>query len=317
MKACVLVGERTTEIVERPIPEINDDEVLVKILICGVCSAELSAWKAGFAMMNGVQGHEPVGIIEKAGRNVQGFAVGDRITGFSLGSFAQYTKINCKFLAKVPASLADIEAIGEPMSCMYSAAEWTPVSLGDTVAIVGLGFMGLGMLQLMKMKGAGKIIAIGNKPESLANARRFGADITWLPDEVEDRYLVASGWDLFGKGVPVVIEAAGSQSALSLAGDMAAVFGKLVVVGFHQQPRTLNIEMWNKKAITMINAHERRKDLQTGYMVKMMDMIAQGKFNAKDMVTHAFTPHEIDKAFAALESKPAGFIKGYVDFRNF
>jgi threonine dehydrogenase-like Zn-dependent dehydrogenase len=74
--------------------------------------------------------------------------------------------------------------------------------------------------------------------------------------------------------------------------------------------------MWNKKSITMINAHERNKELQTVYMAKMMDLIGLGKFRAREMVTHEFRPDEIDKAFAALENKPAGYIKGYVDFRG-
>lgn len=317
MKVCILTNKKTTEIIERPIPAINDDEVLLRMLICGVCSAELPAWRTGEARANGVLGHEPVGIVEAVGKNVTAFAPGDRVTGFCLGSFAQYVAVNSRMVAKVPEQLSDSEALGEPLSCMYSAAERTPLSLGDTVAIVGVGFMGLGMLQLMKLKGAGTIIAVGRRQASLDQARRFGADIVWRPDEVDPRYLAATGWDIFGKGLPVVVEAAGTQSALSLAGDMTAILGTLSVVGFHQEPRTLNIDMWNKKGITMINAHERRKELQTVYMAKMMDLIAQGKFHVKEMVTHTFAPDQIDQAFAALENKPAGYIKGYVDFRNF
>ena len=316
MKVCVLTGKRTTDIIERPIPDISEDDVLVKLLICGVCSAELPAWENGQTHTNGVLGHEPVGIVEAIGQNVTGFQVGDRVTGFCLGSFAQFVKVNNKLITKVPDQLSDIEAIGEPLSCMYSAAERTPVKLGDTVAIVGLGFMGLGMLQLMNLKGAGQTIAIGNKQGSLDNARKFGADIAWFPEEIDPRFLAASGWDFFDKGVPIVVEAAGSQSALALAGDMTAMFGHLCVVGFHQDPRTLNIDMWNKKAITMINAHERRKELQTVYMSKMMELILNGKFHAKEMVTHAFKPGEIDSAFHALKNKPAGFIKGFIDFRS-
>ena len=317
MKVCILTDKRTTGMIERPIPVINDDDVLVKMLICGVCSAELPAWRAGEAHANGVLGHEPVGIVEKTGKNVTAFAAGDRVTGFCLGSFAEYIAVNSKMIAKVPEQLLDIEALGEPLSCMYGAAERTPVSLGDNVAIVGVGFMGLGMLQLMKLKGAGQIIAVGKSQESLEHARKFGADIVWRPDEVDPRYLAASGWDIFGKGLPVVVEAAGTQSALSLAGDMTAILGTLCVVGFHQEPRTLNIDMWNKKSIVMINAHERRKELQTVYMTRIMELTVQGKFHTREMITHAFKPGEVDQAFAALENKPAGYIKGYVDFRNF
>jgi len=315
MKACVLTGPKTTQIVERPIPEPKADEVLIRMHICGVCSAELPAWQAGEARMNGVLGHEPVGVIAAIGSNVRTFAVGDRVTGFCMGALAEYVIADSRFISKIPDGLGDLDAIGEPLSCMYSAAERTPVSLGDTVAVVGVGFMGLGMIQLMKLKGAGQIIAIGRTPESLENARRFGADVAWRPEEVDPRYLAASGWDIFGKGLPVVVEAAGSQSALTLAGNMTAILGTLCVVGFHQEPRTLNIDMWNKKSITMINAHERRKDLQSTYITKMLELVGQGKFRSRDMVTHAFAPDQVDQAFAALTSKPAGFIKGYIDFR--
>lgn len=298
-------------------PVINADEVLVRMLICGVCSAELPAWRSGTGRIEGVIGHEPVGVIEEVGANVTGFAVGDRVTGFSLGSFAQFVAINYHLIVRIPDQLDVIEAIGEPLSCQYSAAERTPVSLGDTVAVVGVRFMGLGMLQLMKLKGAGRLIAVGRSPDSLEQAGKFGADIVWRPEDVDESCLAASGWDIFGKGLPVVVEAAGTQSALSLAGDMTAILGTLSVVGFHQEPRTLNIEMWNKKGITMINAHERRKELQVEYIAKMLELIVQGKYRARDMITHAFAPDEIDLAFSTLENKPAGFIKGYVDFRNF
>ncbi len=316
MKAFILTGPKTTEMTERPIPEIGANDVLMKVRICGVCTAELPIWRSGKWPMNDVLGHEPVGIVERVGQHVKNFAVGDRVTGFCHGSFAEYTKVDASMLSKVPDELEDIEAIGEPMSCMYSAAERTPVRLGETVVIVGLGFMGLGMLQLMRMKGAGRIIAVGKRPEQLEAAKKFGADIAWLPDDVKDPYLVSSGWDFMGKGLPVVVEAAGSASALSLAGDMTGVMGTLSVVGFHTEPRTLNIEMWNKKSLTMINAHERDKS-NTKLMDSMMDLIRQKKFNARDMVTHAYSPDEIDQAFSSLISKPEGFIKGYVDFRNF
>ena len=112
-----------------------------------------------------------------------------------------------------------------------------------------------------------------------------------------------------------VVEAAGSQSALTLAADMTAMNGTLVVVGFHQEPRTIGMDMWNKKAITVINAHERNKIYQADCMARMMELVKQGRFRAKEMATHAFPPDALDRAFATQLEKPDGFIKAYVDFR--
>ncbi len=315
MKAIVLRGKGTSEVEERPVPEIGPDEMLVRVRVCGVCTAESPGWREGVARANGVLGHEPVGDVEKVGANVKGFSPGDRVTGFCLGSFAEYVVVNPAFFAKVPDGLDDIEAFGEPMSCMYSAAGKTPVALGDAVAVVGCGFMGLGMIQLLRLKGAGRVLAVANRSDSLANARNFGADVSWRPEEVEPRYRTGTGWDFLGKGLPAVVEAAGSQSALTLAADMTAMGGTLVVVGFHQEPRTIGMDMWNKKAITVVNAHERNKVLQADYMARMMELVKQGRFRAREMVTHAFRPDGLDRAFAALHEKPDGFIKAYVDFR--
>ena len=84
MKAIVLRGKGTSEIEERPIPEIGPDEMLVRVRVCGVCTAESPGWREGVARANGVLGHEPVGDVEKVGANVKGFSPGDRVTGYLL-----------------------------------------------------------------------------------------------------------------------------------------------------------------------------------------------------------------------------------------
>jgi threonine dehydrogenase-like Zn-dependent dehydrogenase len=322
MRASVIAGPQKSELVEIPIPEIGDEEVLIRVRVCGVCASELHPWMDGASWLEAsgqrpIFGHEPVGIIESVGNRVKGFQVGDRVTGLIQNAFAQYTKADYRKIVKVPDSLDDMEAIGEPLSCLMSGADRTPVSLGDDVAIVGAGFMGLGFLQLMRLKGAGRIIAVDMREESLQHAKRFGADETYTPMDVKPEYKVTE-WahmDQGIKGIDVAVEASGSQGALQLAGDMTAVHGTLSVVGYHQGNgglRNVNMELWNWKAISVINAHERRTEVHMKQMEAGLKLIAGGLFNMKDMITHVFTLDEVDKAYDAIKSKPEGFIKAII-----
>lgn len=315
MKACMVVDRCKTKVVDIPLPEINENEILLRVKVCGVCSGERAGWKMGQALMNRPLGHEPVAIVEKVGSNVQDFSVGDRVTGFTLGACAEYVKTQSKFIVKVPEELDDLEALGEPLSCLMSGADRTPVKLGDTVAVIGMGFMGLGFLQLMRLKGAAKVIAISRSQQSLDNALKFGADEVYKTDEVPDKYIINSGWDFWSKGLPVVVEASGTQEGLSLATDMTRAHGTLSILGYHQHgKRNVNVELWNKKAIDVVNAHERRWNVRIDCMNRAMALIQAGRLDIKSLVTHEFKPEELDTAFAYMENKPKGFIKAVVRF---
>ncbi|PLS09662.1 zinc-binding dehydrogenase [Neobacillus cucumis] len=315
MKASILIGPGKSRVIEMPMPEIGATEVLIKVLICGVCMSEAYPWSNGMdETAKRILGHEPIGIIEEVGDQVIGFKKGDRVTGLFQKGFAEYTKSDYKQLVKVPDGLDDIEGIGEPLSCLVSGADRTPVRLGDTISIVGTGFMGLGFLQLMKLKGAGKIIAVDVRQEGLDHALSFGADEAVFPDQIEPKYKVLE-WDEIGQGVDVSVEASGSPDALQLAGEMAGAHGVLSIVGYHQSNngnRNINMDFWNWKAITVINAHERREYIHLKAMESIMKLIQNKKFNMKDLVTHTYSLDEVDRAYEDLKNKPEGFIKGII-----
>jgi threonine dehydrogenase-like Zn-dependent dehydrogenase len=314
MKACILTGPRQFKIIERPKPSVGPNDVLIKVLACGVCASELHSWRSGEGGSNSVLGHEPVGIVEERGGNVEGFELGDRVTGLMYGALAEYITADYRNLVRVPAGLTDVEALGEPLSCLFSAIEKTPFKLGDRVAVIGLGFMGLGMLQLARLKGAGEIIAIDLRPESFDTAKRFGANVTLTPEQVSDDFKIVK-WEHMSTrtGIPLVIEVTGSQKGLDLAADITGVHGMLSIVGFHQgAPRSVNMEMWNWKAITAVSAHERRTPVHLECMKSALNMIERGAFNMKAMITHEFALEEAGNAYQTLEDKPQGFIKAVV-----
>lgn len=322
MKASVITGAGHSEIAEVPIPAIGDEEVLIRVTMCGVCASELHPWLEGAGWLEAagrkpIFGHEPVGVIESVGSRVFGFRIGDRVTGLIQHAFAEYAKADYRKLVKVPEGLSDREALGEPLSCLMSGADRTPVALGDSAAIVGAGFMGLGFLQLMRLKGAGRIIAVDVREESLAHAKRFGADECHSPGEVPPAYTITEWGQMEQgvRGVDIAVEATGSQGGLQLAGDMTAVHGTLSVVGYHQGHggmRNINMELWNWKAISVINAHERRANVHMRQMEAGLRLIRSGLFNMKDLITNVYRLEEVDQAYDAIRSKPSGFIKSVI-----
>lgn len=314
MRAAVLKEAGYMQIEERPIPEIKENEMLIRMLVCGTCLSEYPDWKEGESAGK-ILGHEPVGVVEKTGSQITGFKSGDRVTGLFKNCFAEYTVSTEELALLVPKGLKDEEAIGEPWSCLVSGADRTDVKFGDTVAVVGCGYMGLGVMQLLKLKGAGKIIAVDIRKESLELAKRFGADEVYTPEELPDKYIVDEWNDeMFSRGVDVAAEVTGGAAGLELAGKMVRPHGVLSVVGFHQSGgrREIDMKLWNWKALTVINAHERRNQMQMEFMREALVMFENKKIDAEPMMTNEYSLEEINRAFAEMKEKPEGYIKGYV-----
>lgn len=306
-----MYGPARMEAFRCEIPEPGEHEVLIRILVCGTCASEYLPWLNG-ERIGEVLGHEGVGVIEKIGDRVEGFSVGDRVTGMMHQCFAEFTIGKDTEITRVPEELSDEEAIGEPLAMLMSGAGRTPVELGQTVAVIGTGYMGLGFLQLMRAKGAGKIIAIDSRRAGLDNAARFGADELLLSDQVPPEYIV-DVWDdgIFERGIPVVAEVTGNEQALQLAGAMTAVHGHLSIAGYHQGGfRSIDMALWNWKAISILMAHERRDWKCAGLIRDALEMVKRGALNTRDLVTNIYDFDEINKAFDQIRNKPEGYIKG-------
>ncbi len=314
MKYSQLVAPRSSEIVEQSTPEPGYGEVLVEIKACGVCASELHPWMDPRPSYPYRMGHEPAGIVRAVGPGVSRFKPGDRVTGLLLPSYSDYGLAREESLLHVPESLPFEFALGEPLACMVNGQRRTPVELADRVALIGLGFMGLGLLQLLKLRGPREIIAIDPRADARALALELGADIAYDPGEVPAD-LILTSWEDWEKplGVDVAIEASGTQPGLTLAGKMVKAHGILSILGFHQGgARQVDVEIWNWKAIDVVNAHVRRHaDLMESMRIGL-DLIGAGKFSFERLVTHRFGLDELDQAFTTLLEKPHGFVKSVV-----
>ena len=309
-----MIAPGRSAVVEEETPQPGPGEVLVEVKACGVCASELPPWQEGRPRVPHRFGHEPAGIVRGVGPGVARFAAGDRVTGLFGAAYSRFRLAPADHLLPIAANVPDLAALGEPLACLVNGLRRTRVELADRVAVVGLGFMGLGMLQLLKLRGPGKVVAVDVREEARRKAAELGADEVCHPAEVPAGYLLKrfDEWES-AKGLDVVVEASGTQPGLTLAGEMVRAHGVLSILGYHQDAdRRVDVGMWNWKAIDVVNAHVRRHaDLMESMRIGL-ELTRSGLIDLGGLVTHRYRLDEVDRAYADLRDKPAGFIKAVV-----
>jgi L-iditol 2-dehydrogenase len=316
MRLAELRGPREFVIVDAPVPEPAVDEVLVEVAACGVCSSELSHWvgmsAAGYPARIG---HEVSGTVAAIGSFVDGFAVGDRVAVWTTGAgYAEYVTVRAEYCRAMPAELPAVLGLVEPIACASNAVELADVRLADRVVVVGAGFMGLLVTQLVALRGARQVIVADSRRDVLELAADLGATATVdvsatpLPEVIRD--LTA------GAGADITFEVTGSQGALDVIGDVTRMSGKLVLVGFHLgEPRQVPLAQWNWMAFSLLNAHFRDIGKIMRGMSVGMDLLAAGQLRMEPLVTHRFDLAAIDDGFTAAVEKPVGFVKAVVEMQ--
>ena len=300
-----LVAPRRFDVSSQTLGSPPPGQVRVRILACGVCASELHTVQDTLPSYPLLIGHEPVGVIESVGPGVEGFSEGTRVTGGFGPAFADRVMVDHRHIVVVPDDVSTDDAIGEPLGCVVEARRRTRVIAGDRVALVGVGYMGLLMLQLLMVTGAGHTVIIDPRDDARRTGLAFGAAEALTPDDVTS----LEALDEFD----VVIEATGTQSGLDLATRLVREHGVLSILGYHQGARrSVDVQAWNWKAIDVINAHVRRRDLLNESIRRGLELVRLGRIRPGSLVTHRFGLDDVGQAFAALETKPDGFIKALV-----
>ncbi|MFJ5717028.1 zinc-binding dehydrogenase [Neobacillus sp. NPDC093127] len=314
MKAAALVKPGSFSVFDVDIPIPKPNEVLIRVQACGVCSSELGLWKNNNMKIDYPLfiGHEVSGIVDEVGDEVTQFSPGDRVTVFTeKGGYSEYVAVPEKAVIKIADHVPFELALGEPIACAMNGTKRSGVQVGDTVVMIGLGFMGSLILQGIKLKGASKIIAIDPREESHVLAAKLGVDVVLNSneEELEKRVLELTG----GLGADVVIESTGYQEPLNLATKLVKVRGRIVIFGYHQGgPRTIDLQTWNWKGLDIVNAHERDPDVYIEGMHTGIKLLNNHQLKMEPLVTHFFTIDQINDAFETAAQKPQGFIKAVI-----
>ncbi|MGM0530526.1 MAG: galactitol-1-phosphate 5-dehydrogenase [Bacteroidota bacterium] len=265
MKALVLEDYNKLAYKDVPEPKINPDEVLIKVKAAGICGSDVHGMdgSSGRREPPVIMGHEASGVIEETGSEVKEWKKGDAVTfdstvyklddwytrrgfynlsdgrkvlGVSCddyrldGAFAEYVKVPGHILHKLPEGVSFIEAaMVEPLAVGAHSVELTPVALNDTAVVVGTGMIGLSVIQILKEKGVGKIIAIDLSEEKLNTANQAGATHIIHPEKsnVQEEILKLTGY----RGADIAFEAVGISSSLQQAVSVVRRGGSVTLLG--------------------------------------------------------------------------------------
>lgn len=287
------------------------NELLIRLEGCGVCASNLPVYEGRdwfeYPQPPGAPGHEGWGEVIAVGSAVGDFAVGDRVASLGERAYASHECVAASQAVRLPPALAGKPFPGEALGCIMNIWARSDIHAGQTVAIVGAGFLGLGLTQLAVAAGA-RVLALTRKPHSLALARRFGAEPLAMDDHWQ--LIEAVRERTGGNFCERVIEATGAQWPLDLAGELTGIRGRLIIAGYHQDgPRQVNLQLWNWRGIDVVNAHERAAEVRLEGIRRAAEAVTSGRLQTEALITHRYELAALDRALATLRQRPDGFIK--------
>jgi L-iditol 2-dehydrogenase len=331
MKAAVYYSLDDIRIEDKPEPSVGDDEILVEMKACGVCGSDLMEWYLR-SRAPLVLGHEPAGIIVKAGKSIKNFKVGDRVfahhhvadltcyyckhgdytlcpqfaqTHLEPGGFAEFFKVPTPNLQldtlKLPHRVSFEEAtLIEPVGCCIRAQNKAGIQKGDNVAVVGAGPSGIIHALLAKMAGASQVLVTDLVDYRLEKAKRLGADmaINLQKENVQNAVKQATE----GRGADIAIVTAPNAKAVEDSIQLVRKGGKLLLFAPTQpdQYARLSPHRLFFSEITVVPSYSvsHRETRQA------LELISSGKLKAKELITHRFPLSQTHEAFqTAAKSK--------------
>ncbi len=306
-------GQAALQTLDAPTP--RPGQVLLRLEGSGVCASSLPLWEGRewftYPQPPGAPGHEGWGRVAALGQGVTGLEVGDRVAALTYRAHAEYDVAEAKAVVRLPDSLADQPVLGEPLGCATNIFQRSDIRAGQTVAIIGIGFLGALLTQLATHAGA-RVIALSRRGFSLEFARAASAGHT-LP--LDDHWKIIERVKALtdGRFCERVIECTGLQWPLDLAGELTAERGRLVIAGYHQDGlRQVNLQLWNWRGIDVINAHERDPQAYVDGMKRAVELMTAGVLDPTPLYTHRLPLDRLGEALELTRTRPDGFMKALV-----
>jgi threonine dehydrogenase-like Zn-dependent dehydrogenase len=315
MRAAIVTGPGAVRIEQVPLPEPGPGQVRIRLEGSGVCASNLTPWEGpewmSFPTDPGSLGHEGWGVIDAIGDGVTGWNVGDRVAALSGHAYAEYDLAEASALVRIPDELAGTPFPGEPFGCAMNIFRRSDIAAGQTVAVIGVGFLGAILVRLASNAGA-RVIAVSRRQESLDLARTMGAAETIPMDDhwrIIERVKDLTG----GRMCERVIEAVGKQWPLDLAAELTAEGGRLVIAGYHQDgPRQVNMQLWNWRGFDVANAHERDPAVAVQGMRDAVEAVRSGLIDPSLLISHRLPLDRLGEALDATRDRPGNFVKAVV-----
>jgi L-iditol 2-dehydrogenase len=343
MKAMQLTGIRQMRMFEVPTPEIvNDTDVLIRMTHIGVCGSDVHYYTTGRIGSQIVQypftvGHEGSGIVEKTGSKVTHVKPGDRIAidpampcfscdqckegrfhtcrklkflgcpGQAAGCLSEYIVMPETSCFVIPNNLTlEDAAISEPLTIGVYAVKLSNVKPSMNIGILGSGPIGLSVLGALKTNVTGNIFVTDKLDYRLSMAKQSGAFWTGNPDKqniIEDISLAEP------KLLDIIFECCGKQETVDQALELLKPGGKLMQIGIPEFDRfSFSADLMRRKEICIQNVRRQNESLHD-----CLELMKNGKLNAKNWTTHHFSLDKCKEAFDLVADYKDGVIKAMIE----
>ncbi len=328
MKAAMLYGPRDVRIEDIDMPDTSFGEALVKIEAVGVCPSDLRGYTGARTPREGypvTMGHEWVGEVVEVPPDCEEFKAGDRVSamwasfpgdcyycrkgelnhcvnrwGHTKGGYMEYGRAPTSSLRKLADTTPFEEAaFAEPLACCLNGNRKLNTKVGDYVAIVGEGPIGLLHLQLARLSGAAKIIVSGLIPERLDMAKKLGADYTVNAGEQDAVEEVKRLTD--GRGADAVQIAVGGVKAIESGIQMANIGGTVNIFAGTHPPTTISVDPnWIHYRELVVTGSW---DYSPHIFTNSVDLINAKRLNLKDLISHVLPLEKIAEGFEIVEKR--------------
>ena len=318
----IQISTREFTVVDLQTPTPEADEVLIKVMAAGVCLSDVHLLRGsitpGFLKGDVVtMGHEVAGIVESVGKKVTKFSAGDRVIvcagvrdqfnrvttmGFDYdGGFAEYVVAGADTLVRVPETLPFEQAciIPDAVSTPWAAITQTAaVKPNESVLLFGVGGLGLHAVQLLKIVGAGPIVAVD--PIAKARERALAAGADYALDPTDPEFLGTAKEVMRGAGFNVAFDFVGSGSARNQSLRLLGEGGRLVIVGLANEAIVIPSDITFSFKRNQILGHY---GSTTRHTIEIVQMIAAKKLNLSGSISEVLPLEEAATALSHLEDK--------------
>lgn len=338
MKALVLKEYNEFAMEEVPVPACGKDDVLVRVKACAICGSDVHGMdgSTGRRIPPIVMGHEASGFIEKVGKNVRGYKPGDRVTfdstvycgkcyycrrgeinlcdnrrvlGVSCkdyalnGAFAEYISVPQHILYHLPDNVSfERAAMVEPLSIAFHSVKRSNIQLNCSAVVIGAGMIGLLIIQLLRINGCGKIIAVDMAPEKLEMAEKFGASSVIRADMVD---VPAEVYKLTGnRGADIAFEVVGLTPTIKNAVESVKKGGFLTLVGNLKASVDLPLQLVVTRQLSLYGSCA-----SSGEYPECLDLIGSGKVDVDSFISSVAPLEEGKLWFERLYRQEKGLMK--------
>ena len=326
MKAVFVASPNGVIVRDVPVPYPNDDEIVVRMNVCGLCGSDVEKTNSSYTMGSTKLGHEPVGEIVKVGKRVTGFKEMDRVFAhhhvpcYSCYYCSHNSETMCEsyqmnnlepcglseeFLVssfhlrrggviKLPSSITDEAAsLIEPLACCVRALSKCDLTCMQDIVILGAGPVGMMNAILARNAGIDRVVLIDPNEFRLEFGKRFGFDVLH-PSKDEEKIRSLKGI-LSGRGADLVVIATGNQSAFTQSLRMVRKGGHVIIFGVPSKSSSVAADLSYVYAneISILSSYA-ATERETNHALRLL---CDARLNFRMLITHQFELENSELAF--------------------